>query len=561
MRKSSTLLTRLLIVLFSFSLIAAACGDDDTVSGSDDGGTTDGGGAEGGEFIDGAQLSSVPPHIDPYLTSELNGAQISTALYDGLTEVAYVSTGPEIRPLAAESWTSNADASVFTFTIKDGLKFSDGTSVLPSSFKKGWDISASPELAGDYSYLFSLVAGFAEIQDGTSPELSGVVADDAAMTLTVTLAAPYADFPAVVSHITFAPMPEARFALSDQSQWELGVMIGNGPYAMEAAKNDQQIVLVRNDNWAGDVYGNTKANLDRIVFRISSDLDSAYAAFEAGETMSAVIPPGKFTEATTNYGYKAGAQLASYHWVIGMRDEDPLGGADKALLRQAINAAIDRVAINNAVYDGSRVPATSVTPPGIPGFQADFCANCTQNVENAKALLKQYTDGGGVIPDNIVLTFGAGQGHEDVAALVQQDLETVLGITTTQEPRDASTYFKSLREGGCPGLCRAGWTYDYPIYDNGMFDLFHTDAGGNNLGKYSNPTFDEDVNVARTIVDDEARFAKFREAENQLLNIDSAVVPIVWYQNKQVYDQTKVAVYGEEPGGFVRFETVALVAG
>lgn len=560
MRRSLNLPLRALLLLCSLALVAAACGNDsessDTGGASDDGGAAAGG---GGEYLDGAQFVAVPPHIDPYLTSELDGAQISTAVYDGLTEIAYLDSGPEVRPLVAESWESNDDATVFTFTIKEDQQFSDGTPVLPSSFKKGWDISASPGLAGDYSYLFSLVDGFDAIQDESSPELTGVVADDEAMTLEVTLAAGYADFPAVVSHITFAPMPEARFAIDDQSQWERGVMIGNGPFAMESAQTDQEIVLVRNDLWAGDIFGNTSAVLDRIVFRIFADEDSMFAAFEAGETMSSSIPSGQFASATEKYGYVDVAQLASYHWLYGMRDEDVLGGDDKVLLRQAINSAIDRDAINDAVYDGSRQASTSVTPPGVPGFEEDFCENCTFDAERAQALLQEYVDGGGELPDDIPLVFNAGAGHEDVAALVQADLETNLGLSSTQDARSSETYFDSLRDGGCPGLCRAGWFYDYPIFDNGMFDLFHTAAGGNNLGKYSNPDFDAAIDEARQIVDDEERYAAFAAAEDLLLNVDSAVMPITWYKSDHVFDDAQIQGYAQEPGGFVRFETISLV--
>ena len=85
---------------------------------------------------------------------------------------------------------------------------------------------------------------------GEADEISGVVADDEAMTLTVTLAAPYANFPALAGFQTFMPTPEA--AVEAGEDWENELMVGNGPYAMESARNDQEIVLVRNDNWLGD---------------------------------------------------------------------------------------------------------------------------------------------------------------------------------------------------------------------------------------------------------------------------------------------------------------------
>ena len=572
MKRTNT--TRLAAALLGLSILAVACGDDgggssDTTSGSTEttaaGTATSAGSTEttaagqaGGEFIDGATFGSgVPPHIDPAFTSELDGAQVSTALYDGLTEFANEASGPVLKPLAAEKWTANADATQFVFTVKKGLKFSDGTPVLPSSFALGWNIAADPDLATDYSYLFGLVKGFKEYSDGAADSMSGVVADDAAMTITVDLTSSYADFPSVASHIIFAPMPEARKALTDQATWEQGVMIGNGPFKMASPKTDQEIVLVKNENWAGDVYGNKSAKLDKITFKIYADVDSAFAAFEAGETMNATIPSGKFADATGKYGNTAIPQLASYHWDFGMRDADPLGGAKNLKLRQAISKAIDREAINDAVYDGSRALPTSVTPPGIPGFVKDLCDYCVTDVEGAKKLIEEFKAEGGVVPTGIKLVFNAGAGHEDVAAIVQQNLAAI-GVNAEQEPRPSETYFKSLREGGCPGLCRAGWFWDYPIYDNGMYDLFHKDSiGGNNLGWYDSAEFNAAVDTARSTVDDAARQKLFVEAEDILLNKDVAVSPMNWYNGDHVFADN-VKGYSQEALGWVRYESVTL---
>lgn len=513
----------------------------------------------GGEFIDGAAFGAGrPPHIDPGFTSELDGAQVSTALYDGLTDFSNGADGPELKPLVAESWEANEDATQFVFTIKDGLTFSNGEPVLPSSFVRGWNRAADPNLATDYSYLFGIVAGYnewAEDPEGIT-SMTGVVADDAAMTLTVDLASSYADFPSVASHIIFSPMPEAVESLADQTEWEQDIMIGNGPFMMEAPVTDSEIVLVPNPEWAGDVDGNTVVLPSKVTFKIAADVDSAYAAFEAGETMSATIPSGRFADATASYGSTATPLLGSYHFVFGMRDEDPLGGAANAPLRKAIQAAINQTEINDAVYDGSRTESTSVTPPGIPGFEENLCENCGAGAEAAQVLVDEFLAGGGTIPEGIKLTFNAGAGHEDVVAIVQQNLEAI-GISTEQNPISSEVYFDTLRDEGCPGVCRAGWFWDYPIYDNGMYDLFHVESAGNNLGKYDSAEFNTMVSEARATIDLDARLALFQEAENLLLNVDAAVVPINWYNGDQVYADN-VNGYLQEALGWVRFEKISV---
>ena len=116
----------------------------------------------GGEIIDGGTFVGGPPeHIDPALNTTLDAYQVINALYDGLTEIDV--SDPEnsqIVPLLAESFEPNEDATVWTFTIKEGLQFADGEAILPSTFQRSWERAA--DLAGDYSYLLNFIEGGAE---------------------------------------------------------------------------------------------------------------------------------------------------------------------------------------------------------------------------------------------------------------------------------------------------------------------------------------------------------------------------------------------------------------
>ncbi len=112
----------------------------------------------GGELIDGGTFIGGPPeHIDPALNSTLDAYQVINAMYDGLTDIDV--SDPEntrIVPLLAESYEPNEDATVWTFTIRDGLQFADGEPILPSTFQRSWERASDPDIAGDYSYLLQL---------------------------------------------------------------------------------------------------------------------------------------------------------------------------------------------------------------------------------------------------------------------------------------------------------------------------------------------------------------------------------------------------------------------
>jgi ABC-type oligopeptide transport system substrate-binding subunit len=552
----------LLAALAAFSLLAASCGDDGDDGGGDATGDEDVGPTQaGGEFVDlGTFVGDPPEHIDPALNVTLDAYQVVNALYDGLTDVdASDPDNPQIVPHVAEAVEPNDDATVWTFTIRDDQFFSDGEQVLPSSFVRAWERASDPDFAGDYSYLMNFIDGGAEKLAGEADTLSGVEADDEAMTLTVTLDAPYSNFDAVAGFQLFFPMPSAVEELDDQNDWENGIMIGNGPYAMESPRTDQEIVLVRNDEWSGDINGETWPDrLERITFRVTADPDTSYNSFEAGEGDNANIPPARTTEAQENHGTTLDvAILGSYHFDFNLRS-DLVGGDENLLFRQAISQAIDREEINEAVYDGSRTIGTGVTPEGIPGFAPDLCDYCLYDPEAAQAAFDEWTAAGNEQTEPLPIQFNRDSGHEPVIQIVIDNLAAI-GIEAVADGRDPETYFTEIADGDCV-FCRTGWFADYPAYDNFMYDLYHQDSlGGNNHGFISDE-FDALVDQAKETVDEEEQADLFHQAEQILLNEEIGVVPFNWYRGDYAYDQERIATFPQTNFGLIVWEQIALAA-
>jgi oligopeptide transport system substrate-binding protein len=526
---------QLLALVFVAILVLAACG------GGADGGRTEAGGeagtpVSGGDLIDLQNFAQgEPDHIEPGLSSTIQGSQPGQLVWDGLTENDY-KTG-ELKPMVAESWTSNPDTTQFVFKLRKDVKWSDGTPVLPSDFVRGWNRVVQKQFASEVAYHFDAIKGKAEVDAGKAKTMSGLKADDANFTLTVDLAYPYSTFPTTTSHLVFSPIHKETEKLKDQTKYEQGLMIGNGPFKFaEPWKHERYIKLVRNDNYWGGL-NNHKAYLNSVEFRISKDVDAAFSDFEAGTAQTGFIPPGRFAEVKAKYAGRVSDKpiLGVYWWGFNMKDP-VVGGAGNLKLRQAIAYAIDKQAIVNSVYSGSRKVATAFTPPGLPGYKEGLnpLGGGDRDMDKAKQLLAEW-GGAAKITKPIKLNFGAGAGHEPVATIIQANLKE-LGIKAELAPGDTETYFTQMRQGKGQFL-RSGWIWDYVAYDNGMYPLFHTKSiGGDNLVQYSNPAFDKLIDQARATTDQAKANELYNQAEQTMLT-DVAVVPLNWYAGQVAYSE------------------------
>src|SRR5690606_4123651 len=176
----------------------------------------------------------------------------------------------------------------------------------------------------------------------------------------------------------------------------------------------------------------------------------------------------------------------------------------------------------------SRRLPTGITPPGVPGYEEGLCGDlCEYDPDAAEDLIAEWEEEGGSLDHPIKLNFNTGSGHEDVVAIVQQNLEDI-GLEAEQDPRDPTNYFTEMRNGACE-FCRAGWIWDYPVYDSAIFPLLHSESiDGDNIARYSNPDVDAAIDEARSTEDDEARFELYREAEQIALE-EVGLVPFNWY--------------------------------
>jgi oligopeptide transport system substrate-binding protein len=500
------------------AMMLTACG------GSDETSNEGGAGASGGSFS--VYIGDPENPLVPGNTSESEGSQVLEALWTGL--VQYGSDNSVKYSGVAESIESD-DATTWTVKLKDGWTFHDGTPVTANSFVDAWNYTALSTNAQGNSYFFANVEGYGDLQAETddqgnvitppaATEMSGLeVVDD--QTFTVTLSAPFAQFPVTVGYNAFYPLPESFFEDPEAGGKK---PIGNGPFKADGEfVPGQGFTASRYDDYAGD----EKAKADSVEFRVYSDIATAYTDVQAGNLdIVSPIPPDAYSTAPDEFGDRFGSVASSTFDYIGFPTYDPRY-ADKRV-RQAISMAIDRQAIMDAIYAGSREPAASVISPVVDGSRDDACKYCKLDVKKANELLDEA---GFDRSKPIDLWFNAGAGHDAYFEAIGNQLRKNLGVDfTLQGNLDFAEYLPKGDEKGYTGPFRLGWSMDYPSPQNYLEPLYSTQAqppAGSNSAFYSNPEFDALVAKGNAAATNEEAIDFYQQAEDVLLE-DMPIIPM-----------------------------------
>lgn len=471
----------------------------------------------GGEF---RAFLVEPVSLDPPNAYESEGIQVARQIFDGLVE--YDPVTMEIFPAMAESWEISDDGLVYTFKLKEGVKFHSGRECTAEDFVYSWSRVCRAETASYLAYHMDPIVGYDELQAGEGDVLDGVKAIDD-YTLEVTLKYPYADFINTLGHTVFYPV-----AKEDIEEWGDNYsehVNGTGAFKLVEWKHDQYITLERFD----DYYGET-AKLETVKYVIFADEDTGFLEYKAGNLDFCDIPQGKIqsTLDDPDLGDEAiiAPQLAIYYFSMNYEVE-PF--KDNLALREALNYAVDRQNIIDVIMEGVPSVASGVVPKGIVGW-TEGQSKYNYDVEMAKQKLAEagYPDGEG-LP---VIQFGINIGsvHEIIAEAVQADFAEI-GVKVEIVGMEWGAALEAFQNGEI-GFFRLGWLADYPTMDNFLFPLFHSQSTDNYQG-YNNPEVDQMLIEARSIRDDDERIAKYREIEKTILD-DSAFILVYQYGSRKI---------------------------
>lgn len=546
---------RLSASLLVLALGAAACG------GSDDPETPAAGGGEaGGSFT--ISINNPENPLLPANTTESEGNQVMSALFTGLVEYNAETTEVEYSGVA-ESIESE-DNTTWTVTLKPDWTFHDGTPVTAASFVDAWNYGALSTNAQGGSYFFANIAGYGDLQAETddageivaepvATEMSGLtVVDDT--TFTVELATPFAQFPVTVGYTAFYPLPESFY---DDPE-AFGVQpVGNGPFtASTPFAQDQGITLAKYADYAGEA-----ALADTVEVQVISDLNTAYLEVQAGNLdILDTIPAEVITTAPDEFGDRFLTRPSSTFQYLGYPTYDPR--FEDPRVRQAISMAIDRPAITEAIFNGTRVPAYSVISPVVDGSRNEDdggpCEYCAYDPEAAASLLAET---GFDTSQPIDLWFNAGGGHDAWVEAVGNQLRENLGLEyNLRGELEFAEYLPLGDEQGFTGPFRLGWSMDYPSPQNYLEPLFSVAAqppNGSNSVFYTNPEFDSLVTEGNSADSNDEAIELYQQAEDLLLE-DMPLIPMFFGVVQAVHSEGVSGVI-VDAFGTIRLDTVSVV--
>ena len=508
------LITLVLSACMVFSLVA--CGSEAT-----------NGSANASEKVLSVQIGPDPETIDPALNSASDGGCMILHSFECLL---VVDESGNLAPGQAESWETSEDGLTWTFHLRDGLKWSDGSALTANDFVYSWRRVCDPLVAAPYAEtVLGMVKGYDEAIAGNLEALAVTATDD--KTLVVELNAPCSFFGSLAAFATLSPVQQATIEKNGEA-WATApeTYVSNGSFHVTEWVPGSHITMSKNPNyWNADAI-----KLDKIKFNLMEDSNAAYGAYQTGDVLLIKdVPTEEIPSFDGNAEFHVEPILGTYYVSLNLERE----AFKDAKVRQALSLAIDREYVAGTLMQGTYSAAYNFMGPGWIDAEGEFFDNANggttyissdyeANLAKAKELMAEagYPNGEGY-PAITYVSNDSGY-HKVVAEYLQQAWGE-LGITLNVEMVEWSS-FTPMRRNGEYDVARNGWVGDYSDPSN-MLDLLYS-TNGNNDGKANNADFDAAMDLSRTTLDTAERFAALHEAEDILME-ETLCIPIAYYND------------------------------
>lgn len=500
-------------------------------------------------------MSGEPETLDPGMNNYSNSSAILLNLFNGLYR--YTDDGSNVEPALAENYTVSEDGLVYTFKLRDGLKWSDGSDLTAADFEYSWKRVLRPDLASPAAWNLYDIANAEEYNNGacTEDEVGIKAIDDT--TLEVTLKHPTAYFVSLTASSNWAPVKKDVVEAEETWTKSAETYVCNGPFMIQEIKPQAGYTLVKNPNY----FDAENVKLDGVEIAIIEQAEAALSAYNAGD-IDVMIGSSVGTQAFSQYGESE--ELSSYN-LIGTSYFD--FNCEKEYMsqdvRKALSMAISRDIINQAAVPSKPRSAYAFVPYGIPyGDETTEFRDkvgeklITEDVEAAKQLLADagYPNGEGLPVLQFIITNS--QENKDKAQMMQAMWKENLGVECEIVTYESKVYWDEHGAGNFD-IAFDGWTGDY-LDPNTVLTIFREDRMEKECRWRTEGAAEYNalLEEAAALSDNVQRMEIFQKCE-QILMDEMPVLPL-YYRNTAVLCKPYVKGFTVDFGAHPLFRTASL---
>jgi len=464
-------------------------------------------------------LEFMPRTLDPALVADIYSVTIVQQLFDGLVQF---DQNLNVIPAISRSWRISHDGLLYTFFLREGVKFHNGREVTAEDFVYSFSRILNPKTKSPAAHLLEKVGGSKEFQDGKTNYVEGFKSIGK-YTFEIKLSEPFYPFISVLGIINFKVVPKEEIEKIDPV-FPIAP-VGTGPFKFVSMKEGKEIILEANQD-----YFERKPNLDRILFRVfhGAPREKILEAFKEGSLEESFLPPEEIENmAKGKYYLFLQKPLLSLRFYGFNLLSKPL---DDKKLRKAINLAIDRKFINSELHKNQFNLAKGILPPGMPGYDPK-----REPYPYNEALARKYLMGSSYSKEKPSIEIWSASKSE----AAQKELNEIksqlnkIGIQTTINFETNWPNFEGMLRANKAPVFIYAWYADFPDPDNFLGILFHSKSKSNFMS-YHNIEVDRLLDRARAERDYLKRMEMYRKIEEIILD-DAPMVPMVNHLFQIVY--------------------------
>ncbi len=438
--------------------------------------------------------------LDPAVNSDIDSQLAMSMIYSGL-----VKTDQNMQVIPDQAtWHVSSDGKTYTFYISPDVRFSDGTPLTAQSYVYSWTRALLPSVGSSIAPFFEdPIAGAAAVQSGKTQTLSGVKAlNDHTLQVTLTQPTPY--FLSMLTRPIFLPVNQQLVEKYGQQSWSqhvVGSGAGSGPFMVQSWEHNVKMVFTPNPYYYG-----SKPRLSAVNMYFENDPRIAFNTYRASQ--------GDFVWDIAQADQEAAQGMSGFTRTSLLQTDAlffnvTMKPFDNVKVRQAFAYALDKSSLIQMAFKQTVDPATTIIPPGMPGYQPADGQSISYDPRQARSLLHS------VYPDitqmpSITFAYPASLVTQEEALALQSLWQQTTGVRLRLLPLEPTAYQVALQKHEVQ-LGFVQWSASFPDpYD--CLALYLRSTSAMNYGQWKNQTFDQDIARAEQL-DGNARIALYQQAE------------------------------------------------